>query len=302
MRRKLDLGTQTIVHIAAFLLALVAAFASTYLGDADKYTVPVLVVLIVAVLDVIVMLTLIYAGEKRERRLWRIQNSIDQQLAKIRSELDVVATDAYGHQDVFLQFLGTMLDELEATAVEAAQRKCIHVVDHHFESIDNVLAAVEQDSERRIRFVWVFEKDEPLFADLNWKRYFNMIADMAQRRKVRVQALLVFSERALESTPRVSRLLECYHGARNMDCQLIDTAVYERLLSESTVDPGCEDFGIYGRSLLFRTECYEPVVRGMFRVREHGRPRMRGLRDLREELTVSNGMLRTGGARNVHER
>ena len=173
---------------------------------------------------------------------------------------------------VFIDYCRRSLESSLKVARRAAQRGELEVQDHHFDTVDTVLAAFEGCKERTFRCVWLIE-DGDLFDD-SWRNYMGCLVQLSRRRRnnkqVQVRILFVIEndldDAALLKRLSVARVLGFVSGEKRFECRLMSRRDYGGHLRDAGLAEQYLDFGVYGDHLLFRTTSYEPVNMGIFSV------------------------------------
>ena len=167
---------------------------------------------------------------------------------------------------VFIDYCHRSLKNSLNVARRAAQRGELEVRDHHFDTIDTVLAAFAGCQDRTFRCVWLIESGDRLF-DKYWREYMKSIVELSRQRRrtrrVQVRILFVLEDQAQFERASVKTVLSFVATERNFKYRLMSQMDYQSRLGDSNLDNGYLDFGIYGDHLLFRTTSYEPNI-GVF--------------------------------------
>ena len=94
---------------------------------------------------------------------------------------------------VFIDYCRRSLEQT-LSVVKGAARGELSVQDHHFDTVDTVLAAFEGCEDRTFRCVWMIEDGEDLFDD-SWGKYMNCLVELSRNRfknkQVQVRILFV---------------------------------------------------------------------------------------------------------------
>lgn len=250
------------------LLNLLAAVLSLYLVPTatlfEQAVVGLLIFVALGVLEIGLAISWLGAAQTEELRLWEIRSEIEEVLSNIRANLARVLEEARADNDLYVDHFLRELRALETLAHDAAYKRELRVVCHHFQSVSNVMSAFQGEKNPVLRYVWILDEDR-LFEDSSWEYYFKYTAEMVRDRTIKeVRALLVVRDASTLEHPSKKRLLQFFRFTNNMQCRyMLDSAFQVRgadggLLSQHV------DFGIYGSRLVFRTETYEPETAGSF--------------------------------------
>ena len=192
----------------------------------------------------------------------------DRSLLELQHRLREIASKTLSGKpnSVFINYCRRSLKQSLDIASRAAQRGELEVRDHHFNTIDTVLAAFDGCRDRTFRCVWLIEAGECLFDEF-WRQYMQSVVELSRHRhkkqRVQVQILFVLEDQAQLERTSVKTVLGFVSTEKGFEYQLIRQNDYESRLSDAHLDKQYLDFGIYGDHLLFRTTSYEPNV-GVF--------------------------------------
>ena len=185
---------------------------------------------------------------------------IDDLLMQLQARLREV--QAY-RSTVFKTYCKQELELFVNRVARAAQQGELIVNEHHFRTVDDVLAAFGEQQNRVFRAVWRIEEGERLF-DTAWQHYMRALIELTEARfkkkRITVELLLVVDKR--ETLER--RAVEIVVGylqskkTKGLDYRIITEETYEELARDSQLNTRYIDFGVYGDKLLYRTETYEP--------------------------------------------
>lgn len=204
-------------------------------------------------------------SEKSE--IWSLRNKGDWELSNIRASFTKIVEDSYGKKDLFIAHFMKEFRRLSFKIKNVTEKQELHVAADHFLSVENVLDAFSGDDERIWRYTWPLSFGERLFTsnELPWKRYFEATAKMLNDKKIEcIRSILILDNLTLIKDSRIGKLMDFFHSNKRMDCRIISSDVYQKICSDNELPPKYRDFGIYGRRLLFRTEQYEPEIKGTF--------------------------------------
>lgn len=205
------------------------------------------------------------ADALQEVRLARIRSPVDHALLEVQDCYRRIAEQANREDDLFVDYFRLRVREIRDAAVRAADECELRVVEHHFQSVENVMSAFLGDSERRLRYVWRPTSNNRLFDEVSWQRYFELIHEVvASESIIEVRALLILEASEQYNEPRIQALLAYFKHTKNQNCRCISGEMFDGLCRKASLDRRFVDFGIYGESLLFRTETYEPEPEGVF--------------------------------------
>lgn len=198
---------------------------------------------------------------------------VDHLLFQLQSKFrEIAARPLSGKPNqVFIDYCRRSLEQT-LSVVKGAATGELTVHDHHFETVDTVLAAFEGCKDRTFRCVWLIEDDD-LFDD-SWCKYIKCLVELSRRwaknKRVQVRILFVVEDHlddlALLKRPEVEIVLGFVSGENRFEGRLISRRNYDDQLRDAGLADQCLDFGVYGDHLLFRTTNYEPTNVGVFSV------------------------------------
>lgn len=190
---------------------------------------------------------------------------IDALLMQLQARLREV--QAY-RSAVFKTYCRQELEHFAKRVARAAQQGELIVNEHHFRTVDDVLAAFGRRQNRVFRGVWRIEAGERLF-DTAWQQYMRELVELmearAKNRKIAVKLLLVVDKRETLDRPALQIVVGYLRTKKTtgLNYRIINEETYEEFLRDSQLNARYIDFGVYGEELLYRTESYEPK-RGEF--------------------------------------
>ena len=198
---------------------------------------------------------------------------VDHLLLELQSKFrEIAARPLSGKPNqVFIDYCRRSLEQTLSIAKGAASGE-LTVHDHHFDTVDTVLAAFEGCKDRTFRCVWLIEDDD-LFDD-SWCKYIKCLVELSRSRSKnkRVQVRILFvveddlDDLALLKRREVEIVLGFVSGEKRFEGRLISRGNYDKQLRDAGLASQYLDFGVYGDHLLFRTTSYEPTNMGVFSV------------------------------------
>ena len=195
-------------------------------------------------------------------------NEHDRLLLELQHRLREIASKTLSGKPnrVFIDYCRRSLEQSLEITRRAAQRGELEVHDHHFKTIDTVLAAFEGCRDRTFRCVWLIEAGDSLFDEF-WREYMACLVKLSRerriKRRVQVRICFVLEDQAQLERASVKTVLGFVSAEKRFEYHLMLRSDYESRLSDAHLDKRYLDFGIYGDHLLFRTTSYEPNV-GVF--------------------------------------
>ena len=203
------------------------------------------------------------------KHVLEVINEDDCLLLELQSKLRLVAARPLSGKpnQVFIDYCRRSLKQTLSVAKGAAHGE-LKVYDHHFDTVDTVLAAFEGCEDRTFRCVWLIE-DSDLFDD-SWGKYMKCLVELSRswskNKRVQVRILFTLEDRAQLERASVKTVLGFVSAEKRFECRLILRSDYDNQLQDAGLDKQYLDFGVYGNHLLFRTTSYEPKNMGMFSV------------------------------------
>ena len=182
---------------------------------------------------------------------------------------------------VFIDYCHRSLEQT-LNVVRSAQSGELEVRDHHFDTVERVLAAFEGCTDRTFRCVWLIEGE--LFDEF-WRQYMESLIELSRKpsnQRVQVRTLFIVGDAAQLARPSVKVALGFVTAEHGFSCRLMSRTEYQNRLQDGNLDATFLDFGIYGDHLLFRTTSYEPQHIGKFSV---------ALADIQKHLRMHNSAM-----------
>ena len=217
------------------------------------------------------------------KHILQVVNENDRFLLEMQARLREIATRTLNGKPnrVFLDCCRYNLEHSLKTARRAAQDGELEVQDHHFDTLDTVLAAFDGCDDRTYRCVWLVEEGEDLF-DGYWRQYMKSLIDLNRKacrgERIAVRILFVVDDAAQLRRESVKVLLGFVAEEREFSYCIITAEDYRGRARDGRLDAACIDFGVYGDHLLFRTISYDPHV-GVFSDQSASIERYRAMHD-----------------------
>ena len=163
--------------------------------------------MIAMVFQVARSLHLLHVDRLENEQVLEVINKGDSLLVELQLRLREIASRGFGGplNKVFTDYCHRSLQSTVRLAQRAAQCGELEVHDHHFDSIEIVLAAFEGCKDRTYRCVWLIEDGVTLFDEL-WREYMRSLIPLSQvrskNRQVRVRILFVYEKTHYSSENR----------------------------------------------------------------------------------------------------
>jgi hypothetical protein len=266
IERKQQLFFLSASIVISVLSGLAPDLLQTTFTTADQVLLGAIVFTVFVLFDVLIVLAITAKNQVQAHELWKVREKGDALLSNIRACLEKLANQAYGdkERDLFVNHFHNRLAQIEGNVREVADKGELRVQEDHFCSAEQVLGTVTGDLDPVYRFTWELEDDEPLFADLNHRLYFEKSATMLRQRSMKeVRVIFVINDvSALKAVP-VAKLMDFFNTNDGFDCRIVKSSDYEQLCKGNGIAPQFNEFGIFGSRLLFLTEDDQPTV-GVF--------------------------------------
>ena len=222
---------------------------------------------IVTLFQIMHLLRSLHAERLELKQVFEVINENDRLIMELQSRFRELATRQLSGRpnQVFIDYCHRNLESSLKVARHAAQRGELEVHDHHFSTIETVLAAFEGSQDRTFCCVWLIEPDENLF-DEYWREYMKSFAELSRgprNQRVRARILFVFKHQGQLEHRSVKTVLSFISAENGFEYHLMLESEYASRFRDAALDQQYIDFGIYGDHLLFRTKSYEPNI-GMF--------------------------------------
>ena len=259
--------------LAAAVFSILITTATHYwLSPQSSLTIKILVFagtwVVGMIFQIAASLHLLHIDRLENKHVLEVINKGDSLLLELQLRLREIASRGLseGLNRVFIDYCHRSLGSTLNLAQRAAQCGELEVRDHHFDTIETVLAAFEGCRDRTFRCVWLVEKDDSLF-DKFWREYMQSLIRLSQRRqknqRVQVRILFVCTDEAQLDRASVKTAFGFVSNERGFEGRMMLQKDYKGRLQDAAVDQSYLDFGIYGDHLLFRTKSFEPNI-GVF--------------------------------------
>lgn len=253
---------------------LAPEFIESQLGPSftagDQFILGTAVFVAFLLFDVILIQSSILQVRLGEFKIWNLQDQADLELTKIRHHFSKLAKEAHGPNDLFVSYFMKDIRNLEENIENASEVKQMRIKDDYFLNVEGVFDAFYGAEEKTLKYTWPIAKGEVLFANLSWKRFFEVsIAMLHNKRITAIQVLMVVESLDDVRTDvsslgnRMSTLL-CFFKALGISCKFISRATLNSICDQNGIEKGYLDFGLYGKRMLFRSEKYEPEYIGIY--------------------------------------
>ena len=205
----------------------------------------------------------LHVRHRDNQHVLEVTNDVDHLLVELQLRFrEMVSRELSGRRNhVFIDYCSRSIRGTLEVVQRAAQRGELEVRDHHFGTVDKVVAAFEGCGDRMFRCVWLLESGEALF-DPYWREYMTAIVHLSRRmyppERVGARILFVADDEGVLQRPSVQIALRFVAMEGGFMGTTISKDDYLARLADNNLDNRYLDFGIYGDHLLFRTTSYEP--------------------------------------------
>ena len=214
--------------------------------------------------DILWVTTKIAAQRTKEVDIWELRNEGEKELENIRASFCNIIHNSYASKDIFVAHFINEFQRLARKISGVADKKELRVVANYFLNFENIIYAFSGEEERIWRYTWALSPGELLFGDLQWRHYFETTAKMVPKEIKAIKSILILDNSDMINSPRIKKLMDYFKTHKGMDCHFIIEEQYSKLSKDSGISQLYNDFGIYGRTLLFLNEQYEPENIGVF--------------------------------------
>lgn len=255
--------TQLAFLLASFVLSILTALATNYFANTftngEQMIFGSVVFAVFVLFDLLIVASIEAGHQVKEYHAWRIKSTYDSRLLSIRSSLFQIADSSYSDKDLFLSHFEKELEVIANSVSEVAEKRELRVANDHFLSVERVLSSLIGDPDPVYRLTWELDLGEPLFADLNHRRYFEEAHRLVKTKAIReVRILLILSDEKVLAEQRVTALLDFVQSTDGFDCRLVPEEDYKVLCDGNGLSCEFQEIGIFGSRLLFLTEEYGP--------------------------------------------
>ena len=248
---------------AGVVLAVVLG-AGFQISGFEQVQIYLLMTLISLGLEILILSLVMNARSKRESDIGIIKSNCDAILMNIRMDFGTLLEESISQDDLFVKYSLEKLEGLSRNLREASEKKELRVEEHHFESVDAVLAPFMKERKRILRYVWIPDLKEPFFEYLPWRLYFKHACTLAKDKQLsEIRTVLVLEDMADLANDRMKLLLGFYKTQKRLECMLVTRKEYDTRIADAHFHHKFLDFGIYGSSLLYLSESFVPCV-GVF--------------------------------------
>ena len=200
-----------------------------------------------------------YARTEEEK--WLVKVETDQRIHNIRAHINKILEANYGPNDKFVNHFRSQIQHLEAKLRDAAEQRELRVTDLHFNSAAQVLSAFDTDTDRIYRYTWPILPGETLFDAPTWRHFFRITKDLVANKSIsEVRILIILPSWDLAGEPHIKMLLDFFKATDRMECKLTLLKTFDAVADDYAISRSDDDFGIFGKTLLYITEEDEPPV------------------------------------------
>ena len=261
-------GVQSLIAVGVSIVATAVTYRLGWTQTLEQNIVVVVTVWVIGMIfQIASSLHSLHDDQLRKKQVLQVIDDVDRSLLELQSRFREIATRQLSGRPnrVFIDYCRRSLESSLKVARHAAQRGELEVQDHHFVTMETVLAAFEGCQDRTFRCVWLIERGESLF-DNHWREYMKALLELSRARRgrrVRVRILFVLEDQEQLERQSVRKALGFVASERGVEYELILRTDYISRLEDGRLDQQYVDFGVYGDHLLFRTKSYEPNI-GIF--------------------------------------
>lgn len=260
---------QVVVLVISLAVSIIVGFVPTWtnvdFSIPDQTFLTILTFMTFVLLDVLYEVAKYASDMEHDVRLWQIRNQGEVELANIRANYLEIARSAHGEADLFVTHFQKEFRKLARRVEDAADKRELRVSSEYYLNDDEVFEAfLGNDKDPTLRYTWPVSPGARLFEEHAWRRYFEVIAGMAERKRIgMIRAILILDNVKTDAAP-FPQLLDFYKHAERQECRIIARADYVGIATEAEIPTNFLDFGIYGNQMLFRSEQYAPEYVGTF--------------------------------------
>jgi hypothetical protein len=261
---------QMLILLLSLAISTLAGFLPDWTGSpfsaADQTLLSIGLFCTFVLLDILHEVTKTSAEFNRQHSLWTLRDPGETELANIRAHFDEIVNDARGKSDLFVNHFVNDFRRLAKKAEDAAAKKELRIVSDYYLNDDEVFEAfLSGQQDPVLRYTWPIGNNDRLFEEHAWRRYFEVIANMASKGKVAsIRVILVLEDLQLAKNARLGALFDFYKAASQQEARHIDRNNFQTISMETGIPTHFLDFGIYGQQMLFRSEQYQPEYTGTF--------------------------------------
>lgn len=254
---------QIIIVLCAVVIPIVMKLCKVELSAGENLIFGASLYLCGSLLELIILVRKIDARERKSGENWELRSDVERVLHNLRHHYHEVSRGFYGPRDLYLDHIRERVQEVCDIVKRAAERKELAVTDYHFKTTELVLDAVEGDTQKILRYVWLLE--DPYFDEM-WLHYLRQVDKLRRGGQLAtVRALLVYREEGALAVADVKKICGFFAHDDLYECRCLNRDNYDRMLKDHHVNPNeYMDFGIYGTRYVYLTQQYEPETKGVF--------------------------------------
>lgn len=201
--------------------------------------------------------------QERLESLVQLISSDEILLYKLQDSLRKLATRHVngGSIAVFREYYRRSLEDCLSVIQRAAEQGELEVQDHHFSTVSTLLSAFRGSPDRILRCVWLIENGHPLFDEF-WREYMGQIVQLNDEndagKRIQIEILFVLDDERQSERIQFQIVRSFVSRRDDFESSMMLKDEYDRRMKDAGIANECEDFGIYGNQLLFKTKSYDP--------------------------------------------
>ena len=247
----------TIFNVIGSLIAPNILGHFTSLSKFESWVISGIIFLVLIGIELLIIAKDLLAIRTSEHRIWSEKDGFSALLISIRTDFQNMFVLEGEDASLIRQFIMQRVQKLRDDVHTAAEAKELYVADNHAIDTTKVTDLFRQRKARVYREVFQILDGGEIF-NVYGRSYFNQIFDLSRSGDIEeVKALVVVDPELQASLDKANRLMSFYRTTQSYQARLISKNDFDKLRQDSGLEQ-CEDFGIYGEVLLFRTLGYDP--------------------------------------------
>jgi hypothetical protein len=249
---------RTLIAIVNLLISVAVPLAITaaspdLFSAGESYLLGVLLFIALTTLEIYVLADQAFKKELRLGKIWDARQRLDSRLQEVRRLFHDVEEHKVGEPDLFVYFFNKKLGDLESTLRDASSKQEIRIDETMLEVTTWLYNSSFHGRDEDIFCAIHFTSDNAFFFDVHARRYFSQAFQLVESGRIKgVRRILIFADAEELEEDKTRKLIAFHQNTDGYDCRTLSRPIFERIVRDYALHHLVKDFGIYGRSYLYK--------------------------------------------------
>lgn len=259
---KFQIVTLLISLSVSILLGFILNWLDISLSTGEQVLTTIMLFIAFVVLDILWVSERANSYAKHENDLWVQRSEGEGEIGNIRYYFGKLVDNAQGKSDLFVSYFERSINNLEREIRNAVEKKEISIDESYFFRIEGavdtfigeiIFDIFIHDPNPILKYTWPILKNDPLFDDYQWRRFFEASIKMLAKKRIRgIQVIIICENLKHLEEPSMVKLLGFFKIIPGLGCKIILSNDYQTVCIQNGVLAQYSDFGIYSNKMLFR--------------------------------------------------